>query len=440
MLKHERLEPIDDKITERTTMPFVGQHHGTSGPVRTSFNDTPVLPIETAVIKAADEATGFSKKPLDPWSGDHIGFYNTLGAVARSGPNKGKRSYAGRGFYQANEHRPNLKVITESNVARILLDDDKAATGVEFISGGQRYTVKAKREVIISGGTIASPQMLELSGIGDPEVLCKAGIECLVPLSSVGNDLQDHVCSIVGVELTPGEDNISSDSIYKPEMMEWAQKLLAEHQGGPLTSISSTQGFFPAKLFLDDDEMDELIKSLEDTKFPQTTDFHRAQIKQVIEHYKSDKSANLQFVLVPATVNAKVGVQDQAQLFPPPSDPSKPNGITLAICLQYPASRGYIHIKSSDPFEHPDINPNYIQHEADVIVLAAGVRFCNELLKASAVKGRIGKRYFPSSEFDLETRQGRRDAVRDFVFVSLAPLRPEAPIAFHANASLHPSS
>lgn len=80
MRKHQTLEPIADHVTDRSTMPFVGEHHGMSGPARTSFNDWR-LPIEDDFIKACDEATGMSKKPVDPWSGDHIGFYNTLGYV-----------------------------------------------------------------------------------------------------------------------------------------------------------------------------------------------------------------------------------------------------------------------------------------------------------------------------------------------------------------------
>ena len=59
-------------------MPYVGEHHGTSGPVRTSFNDW-LLPLEDDIIKACDEVTGMTEKPVDPWSGDHIGFYRTLG-------------------------------------------------------------------------------------------------------------------------------------------------------------------------------------------------------------------------------------------------------------------------------------------------------------------------------------------------------------------------
>lgn len=107
MRKHQTLEPISEAVVDRATTPFVGEFHGTSGPVRTSFNES-WLPIEHDFIKACDEATGFKKKPIDPWSGDHIGFFNTLGSVARTGPNKGKRSYAARGFFAANADRPNL--------------------------------------------------------------------------------------------------------------------------------------------------------------------------------------------------------------------------------------------------------------------------------------------------------------------------------------------
>lgn len=71
MRKHQTLEPIDDSVTERSTYPFVGEHHGTSGPARTSFNDWR-LPIEDDFIKACDDACGLDKKPVDPWSGDHI--------------------------------------------------------------------------------------------------------------------------------------------------------------------------------------------------------------------------------------------------------------------------------------------------------------------------------------------------------------------------------
>lgn len=175
MRKHQTLEPIDDGVTNRSAMPFIGENHGTTGPVHTSFNDF-ALPIEDDVIKACDEAAGMTKKPMDPWSGDHIGFYNTLGTVARTGPSRGKRSYAARSDFESmSAHRPNLKVLCEAYCTGLVLEN-ATVDGVNFIHSGSAHTVSVKREVIVCGGTIVSPQILEISGIGDPEVLSAASV------------------------------------------------------------------------------------------------------------------------------------------------------------------------------------------------------------------------------------------------------------------------
>ena len=410
MKKHQTLEPIDERITERTTMPYVGENHGTSGPVRTSFNDFR-LPIEDDVIHAADHVTGLDKKPLDPWSGDHIGFYNTLGAVARTGPNRGKRSYAARGYFEPNQYRPNLKVVTESLVNRVTLENKKA-TGVEFTHDGQKHTVEAKREVIVTGGAINSPQILELSGIGNPDILKAAGVECLVDLPSVGENYQDHVGGGTVYQLAEGQ--MSGDSIYKPEVMAAAQKALAEEQGGPLTAIQSVQGFFPVNMFLEEGEMDEILASIEETKAA-STDFQKRQLDQVIKHIKSDKSANIQFVLIAATANLKDGVSDQSKLVSPPQEGAH-DGVTFVASLAYPVARGHVHIKSANAADAPEVHPNYLGHKADVAVLAAGLKFTEKLVQAPSLKGKIGARLSPlPDEFDLTTVEGRRAATREYV-------------------------
>jgi choline dehydrogenase-like flavoprotein len=339
--KHQTLEPFDESIKNRSTMPFVGENHGNEGLVRTSFNDWR-LPLEDDVIKAADEATGMTNKPTDPWSGDHIGFFNTLGSVVRRGPNRGKRSYAARGYFEPNKGRPNLKVLCEALATNVELEGS-TAKGVSFMHGGQKHTVKVNKEVILCGGVFNSPQLLELSGIGDSEVLKAAGIECKIDLPSVGTNFQDHVFCGTGYELTPGTPSL--DAIYSPAVMEDAQKVLMETQGGPLTAISSTQGFFPYTLFASDAELRETVQSIRDT--PNQTEFFKKQAQQIIAHLENPKSANLQFVLIAATANWKDGVQNQAAMFPPPAEPSQPNGITLVACLEYPASRGSVHITSS---------------------------------------------------------------------------------------------
>ena len=228
MRKHQTLEPFPEEAVRSETQCTVGDFHGTDGPIRTSFNDGR-LPIEDDVVRACDEVTGLSKKPNDPWSGDHIGFFQTLGAVARTGPNKGKRSYAARGYLEPNLGRPNLRVLCDATVVRVELVD-ATATGVTFTHHGSTHSMPAHREVLICGGACHSPQILELSGIGNPEILKAAGVECKVENGAVGENFQDHTVSLGGYKLTPGVN--SADAIHDPKMMEMAQKMYMEGQAG----------------------------------------------------------------------------------------------------------------------------------------------------------------------------------------------------------------
>lgn len=336
-------------------MPFVDKYHGTSGPVRTGFNDT-ILPVENDIIKACDEVTGITKKPTDPWSGDHIGFYHTLGSICRTGPNKGKRSYAARGYYEANRARPNLKVLCETLVNRVILKGTKA-TGVSISHGGQEYEISSQREVIVCGGTLKSPQILELSGIGDPAVLEAAGVECKVANPAVGANLQDHSLAVAIFEVQPGIATLDELSLV-PEAMQAVLKQYAETQGGLLSCTSSMQGFFPAKSIMSEDELEAVIQSIRDVK--PTSAFHEKQLAQIITHFQSDTSANLQLVLIPATGNMD-GIEHQRKLFAPVPEGSTP-GVTFALCLQYPVARGYVHIDSAGKLprsrNHPGQNIN----------------------------------------------------------------------------------
>lgn len=157
-----------------------------------------------------------------------------------------------------------------------------------------------------------------------------------------------------------------------------AQKQMMEDQSGPLTHISSTQGFFPYKLFATEDEQAEIVKSIEDS-LPKLSPYQRKQYEQTLQQLKADNSANLQVVFVASTAGWQKGVEDQSQIFPP-SEPGKPMGITAALCLQYPLSRGTVHIKSSDPKAHPAVDPNFMANEADAAVIAAGLKVCSQCL------------------------------------------------------------
>jgi len=226
--KHQTLDMPKKQHADPQFMPNAAadKYHGTDGPIHTSFNDW-YMPLEEDFVKACHEVSGSENTLHDAWSGDHMGFYSSLAAVSRGKGQEGKRSYAATGYLRPNLGRPNLKVLTGSMASKIILENGEAK-GVEFLHEGQKQKVMAKKEVIVSTGTIMTPQILELSGIGDPEVLKNAGIDCLVENKSVGANFQDHV---LGGMLFDCADGVKSmDELHKEEFAK-AQQEIYDHSG-----------------------------------------------------------------------------------------------------------------------------------------------------------------------------------------------------------------
>ncbi|KAJ0424729.1 GMC oxidoreductase-domain-containing protein [Aspergillus carlsbadensis] len=408
MRKHQTLAAINPNAIKASS-PLVPDHHGTTGPIHTSFNDAN-LPIQDDVIATAAAITDL-KQSEDAWSGDHLGFFHTLGTVTRTGPNKGKRSYTGREYYEPNRSRSNLKLLTEARVNKVILDSaNTRATGVSITFNGNYYNIAAKREVIVSAGTIQSPQILELSGIGDPDVLSAAGIECKVENRAVGANVQDHSATVVSWTAKP--DVVTLDSFGHGSKAEQAVQEYIKTRSGPLSSMTSTQGFLPLKRILSEEELAEVIESIRAVE-PETP-FHERQLQQVIKHLESATSANLQLVLFPVTLNPDGGIEHQSRLFTTPP-PDQPDGLGAVLCLQYPVSRGYIHIQSNDPSQPPIIQPNYITHPADVTILAAFARWGDKLGHTSPLQDSIAERAHPHPSVNLQDLEQARETVRDVV-------------------------
>ncbi|KAF4310717.1 putative aryl-alcohol dehydrogenase protein [Botryosphaeria dothidea] len=394
--KHQTLDDTDGG-----TFGFAREYHGTSGPIHTSVNDTR-LDIEGDWILASKRAAGLPEKSPDPWDGQHIGFFSILGSVARMGEHRGRRSYAARGYFEANAQRPNLKVLCEAQVSNIILEGN-TAVGAAFRFGGQEKSVRAKREVILSAGVIHSPQLLELSGIGDPEVLRKAGVEVKVELPSVGNNFQDHVVTGQVYELVAGVKSL--DDLHAPASMAAALETLSERRGGPLTDVSTGQGFVSYRSLVGDEELERTLETIRETlKGPQTTEFERKQLEVVMAHLKDSRSANLQIVLVPAAISlGDEGIEDQSKMYPA-GDPTKNNRVVWGAALQYPVSRGSVHIQSSDSTDPPIINPAYLTHPADVAVLGTGFRLANRIAATPPLAPKISKRLRPAPDIDLDVQ------------------------------------
>lgn len=139
-------------------------------------------------------------------SGNNLGVWASAGTVCGD---TGRRTYAATAFYAPAAERPNLRVLCGASATRVSLSNEAKprAEGVCFTMQDdpkKELFVKAKREVILSAGALKSPQLLELSGIGNPEVLKKAGVECKVDNVGVGANMSEHIYVGASYELKPG--------------------------------------------------------------------------------------------------------------------------------------------------------------------------------------------------------------------------------------------
>lgn len=111
-------------------------------------------------------------------------------------PEKRERCYSANAYYRPNAGRENLALLTEATVREIVVEKEKGewvTKGVRFMHGGTEHVVKTQKEVVICAGSVQSPQLLELSGIGNPKILEEAGIDIKVNNPHVGENLQEHM-------------------------------------------------------------------------------------------------------------------------------------------------------------------------------------------------------------------------------------------------------
>lgn len=363
------------------------------------------MPIEDSIMEAFDEVSGVPR-PKDPWSGDHVGFYGTLSTVDRN-DGRATRSYAATGYLQPNIRRENLKVLTEATVTRVLLDPTTAtAQGVEFVHDGATHQVLATKEVILSASSIQSPRLLELSGIGDPKVLQAAGIDCVVQLPDVGNNLQEHPMTAVTYEL--GSDQISIDSLLKdPLLLQEHQRLYGEQGTGAFAGTMSLTGFLPYAPLVSPQELEDTIATVKDSVL-----MPESEAQNIISRLRSPKSGSVQFTGVPANFDLTVGHEDQGKLMPG-APPGRNACYTVLVSLAYPLSRGSSHITSSDPLSDPEIDLGLLAHPADAHVLAAGLDFVDRVFQSTQIKDKIAGRVDPVPMVDLQDREQGISFVRD---------------------------
>jgi len=246
---------------------------------------------------------------------------------------RGGRWSAARGFLKPILSRRNLELITDAHVERILIEDGRAG-GVRYSVAGTSREARADGEVVIAAGAIGTPHLLELSGIGRPEILTAIGQPIFSELPGVGENLQDHLQLRCIYKVSKARTlNVDFQSYVK---RGWMGVQYAMARRGPMTMAPSQLGLF--------------AKSSPDYS-----------------------TANVEFHVQPLSLE-RFG--EALHVFP---------AITLSVCNLRPASRGSVHAESPDPRAPPTIAPRYLSQEEDCRVAADSIRLARRIAAAPAL-------------------------------------------------------
>jgi choline dehydrogenase len=258
----------------------------------------------------------------------------------------GRRVSSATAFLHPAIKRGNVRVITHAHATNVVFDGKRAA-GVRYAKGGRggaMQEVRARREVILSGGTYNSPQLLQLSGVGDPALLQSLGIELRHALPGVGEGLQDHYAprSVARVKNIRTINERARGLNLALEAIKWA------------TTRRGILALSPTMVYCF---------------------WHSGE---------TTESSDLQLTFTPASY--KEGVQGKLEDEP---------GMTVASWQQRPESRGYVHCRTSDPFEAPLIQTNYLDAELDRRVVVAGMKLARRLLASQPLAPYYAHEDFP---------------------------------------------
>ncbi|KIK66582.1 hypothetical protein GYMLUDRAFT_157308 [Collybiopsis luxurians FD-317 M1] len=267
--------------------------------------------------------------------------------------------------------RPNLKVAIYAQVTRILFDKkdgDIRAVAVEFASSqnGPRYRARAQKEVIISAGTVHSPQLLLLSGVGPKEQLEKHDIPIVHELPGVGSNLVDHPV----VDFYFADKTGSAASFMIPH----SPLDIFRFAGAGFEYLLSRKGILADNWA----EAAAFCRSDDPALFPSNEFPPEVKVQDTTS---SSDSPDLEIIATALAYkeHARVGWK-------------VPTVAYHAVLLR-PASRGSITLKSKNPWDHPAISPNYLQSQDDVAKLIRGGRLCLKIARTEPLASRIDWEY-----------------------------------------------
>ncbi len=332
-----------------------GEWHGAGGPQHVTDISARAHPLCRTFIETG-EALGFRFSPdLNGAESEGVGIYQI-------NTRKGRRASTANEYLRPALKRGTVELRTKAQATRILFDGSRAV-GVEYRRGNQTEQAHAAREVILCGGAINSPQLLQLSGIGDVALLQSLGITPLVDAPAVGQNLQDH---------------LAVSYFYKTSVPTLNDEL------GPLT------GKIKAGLHYFLNRRGPLSMSVN-------------QGGGFVRSAPGEPRVNLQLYFSPVSYT-KSPLSERKLLSP---DPFSACLLSFNSCR--PTSRGHLQIASPDPFAYPVIQPNYLSTEQDVAEARAGNRLLRALAATSPLADIITQELVPGAHL-----QSDDDLLEDF--------------------------
>ncbi|KAJ7880951.1 hypothetical protein B0H13DRAFT_938112 [Mycena leptocephala] len=286
-------------------------------------------------------------------------------------PANGSRSDSNFGYIAPYEGT-NLVILTGYQVTKVNWNSTTAgqavAGGVTFAASaeGKAYTVNAAKEVIISGGTIGSPQVLQLSGVGPKDLITGLGIESVIDLPGVGANLQDHLSSSVYMQAT---DNDTWAALKDQGL--WDQQLAIWRANGTgMWTYWNEATAYPALADLMGSDASGWVAGLDLTN-ALSTSVSAASMDPTVE-----AGVKAQYAILSNWAASSIGqIELIFNMFG-----SAAGMIGMQFCLQHAFSRGYVHINSASVFDYPDINPNYLSISYDADIMRAALKYVRKII------------------------------------------------------------
>nr|XP_026501327.1 glucose dehydrogenase [FAD, quinone]-like [Vanessa tameamea]XP_026501328.1 glucose dehydrogenase [FAD, quinone]-like [Vanessa tameamea] len=359
-LKSEDNREIDKGVS--------GQYHNVGGPL-------PVQKFRYAPRFAHDVVSAGIEMGYPPTS-DLNGETSTGFTITQTFNDNGSRYTTARAYLRPASKRENLHIILNALGSRVIIDPTtKKVTGVEYIKDGQKKTVGVTKEAVLSGGTINSPQILLLSGVGPKETLDKFNIPVIKELPGVGQNLHNHVGVTLEFTLTKEPD---VPELSWQSAMEYMLK-----REGPLSATGMSQ-----------------LTGKVNSRFASAGGRH-PDVQFFFGGYYASCS------------DGSVGDADKIE------DEKNRRSVTISAIALQPRSRGYLTLKSIDPTQPPLMQPNYFLNEHELNVAADAARIAYRLANTTILREKYGMQ--PTKGYGAECPGGENNPTDDF-FKCLAQL------------------